>query len=161
MRRMSLTYSKMEPKDFGQFLRYLRGNRTLREAAELSGLSYTYISIIEKGYKPGTDKPVKITPDALKKISTAYNHSYEDLLVKTGYIAGDMIMDQVGEDWLYRYRTIEESKDLSKKEAKINENDIEKLLLNNQYLSYNGVVLSIEDKLQILEMIPVLINRSR
>lgn len=72
----------------GQFLNKLRLNEkmNLREAAEKSGLSHSYIRYLEIGGRPGSDTPINATPETLKKLAKAYNYPYIDLLEKAGYI---------------------------------------------------------------------------
>lgn len=76
----------------GDYLRKLRGKTTLREAAERSGLSHSYIRYLEMGKRPGTNAPINPTPDTLMSLSKAYNHPYDDLMKRAGYInEGDNI----------------------------------------------------------------------
>lgn len=75
--------------NIGAFLRQLRGKRSLREVERISGVSHTYISSLEKGVDPRSGNPITPTPDTLKKLSEAYNHSYTDLLSRAGYIDGN------------------------------------------------------------------------
>lgn len=72
--------------DLGNILRELRGKRSLREIAKISGISHNYLSIVERGIDPRTGTPVNPTPDTLKKLSEAYQYSYEKLMSKAGYI---------------------------------------------------------------------------
>lgn len=78
--------------DIGNLLRELRGKESLREASKRIGISHTYLDTIEKGFDKRSGKEVNPSPDTLKLISTAYKHSYKDLLVLAGYI------DEVNED---------------------------------------------------------------
>lgn len=71
--------------ELGNFLRQLRGKRSLRDIADLTGLSHTYISDIENGYRRGTNKPLKVSPEILKKLSKALDTSYAELMVLAGY----------------------------------------------------------------------------
>jgi transcriptional regulator with XRE-family HTH domain len=77
-----------EIKMIGDFLKQLRleAKMNLREAAEKSGLSHSYIRYLEIGERPGTDTAINPTPETLKKLATAYNYPYLDLLEKAGYI---------------------------------------------------------------------------
>ena len=52
--------------ELGDLLRELRGKRSLREIADLTELSHTYISDVEKGYRRGSKKPLNPSPDTLK-----------------------------------------------------------------------------------------------
>lgn len=73
-------------KDLGRLLKELRGNRSLREVAEVTELSHTYISDIEKGYRRGTKKPIHPSPDILKRLAEAYGYPYEELMRVAGYL---------------------------------------------------------------------------
>ncbi|MGC4378305.1 helix-turn-helix transcriptional regulator [Fictibacillus sp. Mic-4] len=72
--------------ELGSFLRELRGNRSLREIAEITGLSHSYIADVEKGYRRGTKKPIKPSFDTLKRLAKAYDYDYEKLLEIAGYL---------------------------------------------------------------------------
>lgn len=71
--------------ELGIFLRKLRGKMTFREAEERSGVSHSYIRYLEVGKRPGTNTPINPSPDMLKGLAKAYNHSYKDLMVRAGY----------------------------------------------------------------------------
>lgn len=73
----------------GDLLKQLRGNRSLREASKLTGISHNYLSIVERGLDPRSGAPVSPTPETLKKLSEAYQYDYEELMKKAGYIEGD------------------------------------------------------------------------
>lgn len=72
--------------EFGEYLRELRGDRSLREMERITGLSHTYLSTLEKGVDPRSGKERKPTPETLKKISETLNVPYEELMKKAGYI---------------------------------------------------------------------------
>lgn len=76
----------MSMNELGNFLKELRGKRSLREVANLTNLSHTYIADVENGFRRGTNKPIKPSPETLKKLSEAYNYSYFDLMEKAGYL---------------------------------------------------------------------------
>ncbi|NMM52035.1 helix-turn-helix domain-containing protein [Paenibacillus aquistagni] len=65
--------------ELGETLQSLRGRMTLREAAEMIGISHTYLSNLEKGDK------TKPSIETLKKIAEAYNYPYATLLIEAGY----------------------------------------------------------------------------
>jgi transcriptional regulator with XRE-family HTH domain len=73
----------------GHLLRELRGKKSLREIAEITGLSHSYIADIEKGYRRGSKTPLNPSPETLKRLSEAYDYSYEELMKKAGYLQGD------------------------------------------------------------------------
>lgn len=66
----------MKKNSFGEYLRELRGKDSLREAAEKTNLSHTYIRDLELGNK--TDP----SHDTLAKIAKAYGVSYGELSSK-------------------------------------------------------------------------------
>lgn len=70
----------------GTLLRELRGKRSLREIAEITELSHTYIADIEKGYRRGTKKPIHPSPETLKRLADAYDYPYPRLMQVAGYI---------------------------------------------------------------------------
>ncbi len=72
--------------ELGKLLRELRGKKSLREAAELTGLSHPYIRVIEKGGGSSTKFPTQPSADTLKKFAAAYNYPYSDLVEVAGYI---------------------------------------------------------------------------
>lgn len=71
--------------EIGDYLKKIRGDMPLREAAKRSGLSHSYISSIENDKHPTTKAPVKPSPDSLKRLAKAYGHSYEELMRVAGY----------------------------------------------------------------------------
>lgn len=72
--------------ELGNLLKKLRGDLSLREAAKKSGVSHTYISDLEKGINRKTKEPITPTAETLKRLSTAYNHPFSDLMYKAGLI---------------------------------------------------------------------------
>ncbi|MEF3313296.1 S24 family peptidase [Paenibacillus sp. GYB004] len=72
----------------GKYLEQLRVERklSLRDAASLSGLSYTYIRDIELGTNRKTKKDVNASPQTLKKLSDAYKVDYYQLLERAGIV---------------------------------------------------------------------------
>ncbi|HZG72782.1 MAG TPA: helix-turn-helix transcriptional regulator [Chondromyces sp.] len=72
--------------NFGLYLRELRGKRSLRELAKATGISHTYLSTLEKGYDPRTNKPRKPSYDTIQKLAAALGvHPYE-MLEKAGLL---------------------------------------------------------------------------
>lgn len=75
--------------ELGDLLKDLRGNKSLRKVAEETGLSHSYISDVEKGYRRDTKTPINPSPDTLKRLSDAYRYPYKKLLEVAGYIEED------------------------------------------------------------------------
>ncbi|WP_246938526.1 helix-turn-helix domain-containing protein [Bacillus pinisoli] len=76
-------------------LRQLRGKESLRNASTRIGISHNYLSNLEKGIDPRTDKPIHPSPDILKKISKAYSFPYEELMVIAGYTESESTGDKI------------------------------------------------------------------
>jgi HTH-type transcriptional regulator, competence development regulator len=73
--------------ELGNYIRDIRGKKSLREAAKEIGISHTYLDTIEKGYDKRSKKPIKPTVETLRLISNTYNVSFKDLMLKAGYIS--------------------------------------------------------------------------
>ncbi len=67
--------------ELGSYLQSIRKSQhfSLRKVNELSGISYSYLNMIEHGTR-------KATPDLLKKLANLYQLNYLDLYQKAGYI---------------------------------------------------------------------------
>lgn len=63
--------------------------------------------------------------------------------------------------WVYRIRGKEGAPQNYGVKEKTEESDLQKIGLKNNYLSFEGEILAIKDKLQILDMIPVLLKRRK
>ena len=57
------------PNNLGEYVRKMRGDKSLRDFARQCGLSHTHIDSIEKGFDPRTSRPVNISLDVLSKIA--------------------------------------------------------------------------------------------
>ncbi|MCI3922463.1 helix-turn-helix domain-containing protein [Paenibacillus sp. TRM 82003] len=75
-------------KELGRTLRKLRGNRSLRDIAEISGISHTYIKVLEDAFNPRDGNVPEPTPSTLRKLSVAYEHPYSELMRCAGYLDG-------------------------------------------------------------------------
>jgi len=82
--------------EISNLIRSLRGNKSLRDAAKKIGISHSYLSVLENGIDPRTKTPVNPSPDTLKRISEAYDYSYESLMKAAGYLNSreSVIQDQ-------------------------------------------------------------------
>lgn len=71
-------------KELGERLREsrMRKNLSLREAAEMIGVSHTYLNSLEKGQHPKTGRPVNPSAKMLQRISEGYGIPLEELLMK-------------------------------------------------------------------------------
>lgn len=72
--------------EIGNFLKELRGDRSLREVGRKSGISHTYISNIERGIDPRSGSEIKPSPKLLRRLADYYDYPYPDLMLKTGYL---------------------------------------------------------------------------
>lgn len=69
--------------ELGEFLRELRGNRTMREVAKHSKLSHSFIRQVESGLN-ARKKPFKPTVESLRSLANFYQVPIEILLKKAG-----------------------------------------------------------------------------
>lgn len=72
--------------ELGEFLKRLRGQRSLREIEQLTGISHTYVSTIETGKDPRSGKVVKPSIETLRKLSNVYKYPLIELLIIGGYL---------------------------------------------------------------------------
>lgn len=63
----------------GDYLKTLRGNKSIRQAAKDIGVSHTYLDSLEKGYDPRTDKVRSPSIMTVYKIAKYYGVSEYDL----------------------------------------------------------------------------------
>jgi transcriptional regulator with XRE-family HTH domain len=121
--------------ELGTLLRKLRENESLRDVSIRSGISHTYLGIIEKGIDQRSGNPVKPTPETLKTLAKAYNYPYEDLMRKAGYL--------------------NENSEPYSTEAPEKNLDLEKFL-KSQFVTYRGRQLKEAERKKILEMLKLL-----
>jgi len=58
------------------------------------GISYSYLSVLEKGIDPRSGKDPNPKPETLKIISRAYEYPYEELLKAAGYLTEEGVPDR-------------------------------------------------------------------
>jgi transcriptional regulator with XRE-family HTH domain len=86
LKQMETTKEEPQNMELGKFLEHLRGDMSLRKAAEVSGLSHTYIRDLELGINRTTQTEIRPTPETLSKLASAYNYQYEELMKRAGYL---------------------------------------------------------------------------
>lgn len=107
---------------------------SLRSAADLIGISHTYLDKLEKGIDSRTGTSNKPTPDTLKLISTAYNISYTELLECCNYMPtrNSMSTTDYGLD----------TKELLEITNRLTHTEIRNLILYAKFLEENRVLLN-------------------
>lgn len=80
--------------ELGNLLKELRGKESLRDVAKRSGISHTYLSIVEKGYDLRSGSPARPSFDTLRRLAKAYNYPYEKLLRAAGYLDEEIKEDK-------------------------------------------------------------------
>lgn len=68
-------------------LKELRGDEPLRAAAKRMNISFSYLSLLEKGIDKRTGKAVKPSPETLQQIAKAYMYDYMKLIKIAGYLS--------------------------------------------------------------------------
>lgn len=142
--------------ELGDLLKELRGKRSLREIADITELSHTYISDIEKGYRRGTKKPIHPSPETLKRLADAYNYPYEKLMKVAGYLEAETNNSMISEKkpTYSPQLTEKDESDIGKRMLKIKKDLIEGNTDEDGALSFMGTPMSeeaIESLLEALE----------
>jgi transcriptional regulator with XRE-family HTH domain len=73
----------MSDFELGEFLRELRGKKSLRDVSKITGLSHTYIRDVENG-KSRQNIAFKPKAETLYKLAKAYNYNFIDLMKISG-----------------------------------------------------------------------------
>jgi transcriptional regulator with XRE-family HTH domain len=124
-------------QELGNLLRKLRDHESLRDVSNRSGISHTYLGIIEKGIDQRSGNPVKPTPETLKTLAKAYNYPYEELMRKAGYLL--------------------ESNEVYLTDTKLERMPVElENILLNQRITYRGKALNEAERQKILDMLKLL-----
>lgn len=66
--------------ELGKFIKFKRGNKSLREFANYLEISHAYLDSLEKGVDPKTKKEINISTDLLTRLSKKLDVSVECLL---------------------------------------------------------------------------------
>ncbi|MCT2901814.1 XRE family transcriptional regulator [Lentilactobacillus buchneri] len=76
-----------DKNQLGNYLKKLRGNLSYREVARRSGnkISHSAVAQAEKGINT-RGKSFVPSPDTLKELSKVYHASYDDLMIRAGYL---------------------------------------------------------------------------
>ena len=70
--------------ELGKFIKYKRGDRSLREFATYLEISHAYLDSLEKGFDPKTKKEINISTDLLSRLSKKLHVSVGALLDMIG-----------------------------------------------------------------------------
>ncbi|MDB5056483.1 MAG: hypothetical protein JWM44_4533 [Bacilli bacterium] len=130
--------------ELGKLLRKLREKESLRDVSSRSGISHTYLGVIEKGIDQRTGNPIKPTPETLKTLAKAYNYSYEELMKKAGYLY------EANETYTLD-RTMENRQSSVVDLVKV---------LNEQPVVFKGRALSEADRKKVLDMLTLLLDET-
>ncbi|ODM27183.1 helix-turn-helix domain-containing protein [Acetivibrio mesophilus] len=82
--------------NLGELFKEIRLSKkwSIRQAAKKMGISYSYLSILERGVDPRTGKDSNPKPETLRIISKAYNYPYEELMKAAGYLSDDVLLQK-------------------------------------------------------------------
>lgn len=153
--------------DFGNYLRKLRGKRTLREMEQLTGLSHSYLHTLEKGIDPRSKKERKPTPEVLQKLASTLSIDYYELLEKAGYVnkndffiqeTSEVVKLHTGNELANRdahYPTLSENSLHAREISQETESYLDDLsiFLNKDVITYYGHLLTKEERDKISEML--------
>lgn len=125
--------------EFGNKLKKLRGDTSIRESAKNIGISHTYLDSLEKGYDPRTGKERKPTIEVINKISKYYKYDFFELSRMAGvFVSFAQTPDDIKEDELKKMR------EKFKESANNNENEVRKKyieLITNDMSFYQTILL--------------------
>lgn len=141
-------------ENLGETIKELRGDASLREAANRIGISHTYLDTIEKGFDKRSGSPIKPTPETLRLLSEAYSFPYEELMRIAGYIEDKKNNDQNNWNSKLPELTAKDELDMAKRMDKMKKDLIEGRA-NGQALLHKGEPMSeeaMESLLEALEM---------
>jgi Helix-turn-helix. len=99
--------------DFSHLIRLLRGDESLRDAAQRAGISHTYLGQLEVGIDKRTGKVINPSADTLQRLAKAYNYPYEKLLASVGYLNDYDLTPTLKEEHLAFYRKVGQLSDKS------------------------------------------------
>lgn len=77
----------------GEYIKKIRADRnlTLRELEKITGVSYSYLSSLERGYDTRSKKPISPTLERITKIAVGLNIPLGEFLISIGYAENDFI----------------------------------------------------------------------
>jgi len=141
--------------EFGDYLKKLRGKNSLRDVAEATRISHSYLGTLERGFDPRTNKERKPSFDVLKKLADHYGVEYLELLNKAGYLdhearaafASDLNKFGIGYEW---------------QDGKTSKHyiDLELHLLDEIYeFSYKGKKITMDERKELLNYVGYLITK--
>jgi len=76
---------KVNDLGLGEFLKELRGDEGLRDAAKRMDITHSYLAMLERGKDRRTGNPIKPTPGTLQQIAEAYKYDYLKLIEVAGF----------------------------------------------------------------------------
>lgn len=109
---VSILINKTDPvnskeKGFGTYLKSLRVQRkmSLRDVAEISELSHTYIADLENGKRRETHTDIKPSVETLRSLAEAYKIPHEQLMIAAGYLGKEWARRDVSSRIVYELIT--------------------------------------------------------
>jgi transcriptional regulator with XRE-family HTH domain len=145
--------------EFGDYLRALRGDKSIREVARAIGVSHTYLTTLEKGYDPRTKKPRKPNPNVLNKLASYYNIPNGELALKAGYeqFEYDDIKNKKRPKPI-TFKRVGDQTGTTIHANHIDFDDLLDLLSIDKELYFNGKRLTVDEKKKILSLIKTLLS---
>lgn len=136
-----------------------KANLTLTQAAAKAGVSISYIRILEGGIRPISKTPITPSPEILKKLAEAYDYPFEDLMIKAGHLSSQYVFDFSSKtDAIIRPQTIEETQQEYNYRQKLQQQDLESMIDNADFLSYRGKYIDEDTKSKIKGMLELLLS---
>ncbi|RXZ00856.1 helix-turn-helix domain-containing protein [Fictibacillus sp. S7] len=144
--------------DFGNYLKELRGDRSIREVARAIGISHTYLTTLEKGFDPRTKKPRRPHPDVINKLASHYGVRNGDLAIKAGYDPFEYIQTKNKFARTPDTRLVNGKGEVVYPTTPKNSDDLFDFLQMDKELYFKDKKLTEDDKKKILTLIETLLN---
>jgi len=71
---------------YGEIIKQIRGQMTLREFSKQVGISHSHLSRIENEKTSRNNKKLKVSIDVLKQICDRAEYPFKDFLIEAGYL---------------------------------------------------------------------------
>jgi transcriptional regulator with XRE-family HTH domain len=145
--------------EFGNYLKELRGDRSVREVARAIGISHTYLTTLEKGFDPRTKKPRKPHPDVINKLASYYGLHNGDLAIRAGYDPFEYVQTESKFAKLGKKYTLSNGKgEIVHPTSPKNSDDLFDILQMDKQLYFKDQKLSQDDKKKIITLIETILN---
>ena len=129
--------------ELGKFLKYKRGEKSLRDFANFLGMSHSHLDSLEKGYDPKTKKEITIGVDLMQNISkktgvsvdtildmisgTPFEQAIETAKINQDYNDGQIINNYYeNKEYIFNFHLVNPIEEIKKDISNLSEEEISK-----------------------------------